>query len=159
MRILGIDPGYDRLGLAIIEKDGSDDTLIYSDCFETDSSLSFYDRLQLVGVEVEEVIRAYTPNHLGIEKIYFNTNQKTAMHISEVRGAILYIAAQNGLDIFEYTPPQVKAAVAGSGRATKKDITNMIHKLIEIKKEIRYDDEYDAIAVALTHSACNKDRY
>lgn len=157
MRILGIDPGYDRLGLAVVEKSGSDETLMYSDCFETDSSLSFHDRLQLVGVEIENVISSYTPEHLGIENVFFNTNQKTAMHIGEVRGAILYIAGQNDLGIFEYTPPQIKAAIAGTGRGTKKDVINMLHRLIEINKDIKHDDEYDAIAVALTHSACCKD--
>lgn len=154
MRILGIDPGYDRLGVAMIEKDNGSETLLYSDCFETDSKLTFHDRLRLVGAEVENVIHSYTPHQLGIENVFFNTNQKTAMHIGEVRGAILYIAGQNDLEIFEYTPPQIKAAVAGTGRGTKKDVITMLHKLIDINKKIRHDDEYDAIAVALTHSAC-----
>jgi crossover junction endodeoxyribonuclease RuvC len=153
MRILGIDPGYERLGIAVLEKESSENHLVFSECFKTPATLPFPDRLLLVGKEVEKVIQKFNPEHLAIENVYFNTNQKTAMHIGEVRGAILYIAKANGIGIFQYTPPQIKVAVAGSGLGSKKDVTAMLHRLIKINKEIRHDDEYDAIAVAVTHSA------
>ncbi|MDP2650362.1 MAG: crossover junction endodeoxyribonuclease RuvC [bacterium] len=156
MRILGIDPGYERLGIAVVEKENGIDALIFSECYKTPADLSFPERLHRVGTEVAAIIKKHKPEHLAIENLFFNTNQKTAMHIAEVRGAILYIAMENGLGVFQYTPPQIKAAVAGSGRGSKKDVTAMLGHLIRIDKEIRHDDEYDAIAVAVTHSAIHR---
>jgi len=79
------------------------------------------------------------------------------MDVAAVRGVILYVGRLHNLEIFEYTPPQIKSAVGGSGRANKKEIASMLHHLIDINKEIRLDDEYDAIAVALTHSAIHRE--
>lgn len=156
MRILGIDPGYERLGLAIIEKTTGKETLVYSECFQTDASLPFHERLLLVGEALSRVITEYSAEHLALENVYFNTNQKTAMDVAAVRGVALYIGRSFGLETFEYTPPQIKSAVGGSGRADKKEVAAMLHHLIDINKEIRLDDEYDAIAVALTHSAIHR---
>tara|TARA_B100000745_G_scaffold300609_2_gene255968 strand:+ start:144 stop:611 length:468 start_codon:yes stop_codon:yes gene_type:complete len=153
MRILGIDPGYDRLGISILEKKG-DETLVYSSCFQTDSALPFHERLFLVGERIQEVIQEFSPDHLAFENVYFNTNQKTAMDVAAVRGVLMYLARKNDLDVFEYTPPQIKSAVGGNGRASKREVQTMIHHLVDISHEIPLDDEYDAIAVALTHSAC-----
>ena len=91
-----------------------------------------------------------------IESLFFNTNQKTALLVSEAKGMIKYIALQNKLDVFEYTPLQIKIAVTGYGRSNKEQVTLMTKKLIHIKKGVKYDDEYDAIAVGLTYFACNK---
>ena len=151
MKILSIDPGYERLGIAIINHNNSHkEELLYSNCFKTSSTLPFARRLELLGDEVIRIIKLHNPEVLAIEKLYFTNNQKTAIGVAEVIGAIKYIAQNNKLNIFEYTPLQIKAAVAGSGRGNKKDVINMLHKLIKINKEIRYDDEYDAIAVGLT---------
>jgi len=156
MRIIGIDPGYERLGIAVIEKETGKETLVYSDCFQTDAKLSFHERLFLLGKELERVITTHKPSHLALENVFFNTNQKTAMDVAAVRGVILYVAKTNSLETFEYTPPQIKSAVGGSGRASKKEVATMLHHLVEIEKDIRLDDEYDAIAVALTHSAIHR---
>lgn len=156
MRIIGIDPGYERLGIAIIEKDSGKEILVHSECFQTDASLPFYERLHLIGERVRKLIREYKPDHLASENVFFNTNQKTAMDVAAVRGVLLYLGRLENLEIFEYTPPQIKAAIGGDGRADKKAVTLMIHYLIDINKKIRLDDEYDAIAVALTHSAIHR---
>ncbi|MBL4644727.1 MAG: crossover junction endodeoxyribonuclease RuvC [Candidatus Pacebacteria bacterium] len=153
MKIIGIDPGYERLGIAVVEKTTQKELLLYSQCFQTDSKLPFHERLLLLGEELQSVITKHKPDHLALENIFFNTNQKTAMDVAAVRGVILYVARSKNVQTFEYTPPQIKAAVGGSGRASKKEVASMLHHLIDINKEIRYDDEYDAIAVALTHSA------
>ncbi len=156
MRILGIDPGYERLGISVIEKTGGKEKLIHSECFQTESSLSFHERLNLLGEHLGEVIKNHKPEHVALENVFFNTNQKTAMDVAAVRGVIIFVGKQKGLEVFEYTPPQIKAAVGGSGKASKKDVEAMLHHLIDIHKEIRLDDEYDAIAVALTHSAIHR---
>jgi crossover junction endodeoxyribonuclease RuvC len=154
MKIISIDPGYERVGIAVIEKTDANnpdrEKLIYSNCFKTNKELSFIERLELVGQEVEKIIKKYKPKAFAIEKLFFNTNQKTATMISEVRGALIYIALKNKLKVYEYTPLQIKSAVCGDGHGDKKQVIAMIKNLIKIKKQIKYDDEYDAIAVGLT---------
>ncbi len=151
MLVLAIDPGYERIGIAVIEKDAKwKDILIYSDCFKTDSKDKFENRLLQVGEEIARLIEEYSPDALAIEKLFFNTNQKTAMNVAEVRGALIYIGKASKLTLFEYTPLQIKNAVTGYGRSTKEQIAKMVPNLIKINKEIEYDDEYDAIAIGLT---------
>lgn len=156
-RILSIDPGFERLGVAVIQKTGlQKDTLVYSNCFKTSSKIPFDQRLKNIGEEVERIIKEFKPKALAIEKLYLTTNQKTVMGVSEARGVIQYIAAKNNLTIYEYTPPQIKVAVAGYGKATKEMIMTMVPKLIKISENIKSDDEIDAIAIGLTCLACNK---
>ena len=157
MKILSIDPGFERVGIAIIEKTYlQKDKLVYSECFKTSAKIPFPERLRNIGIEIEKIIKKYKPKTLAIEKLYFTTNQKTAMGVSEVRGAILYIASKNNLIICEYTPPQIKLAVTGYGKASKEMIMSMVPKLIDIKERIKSDDELDAIAIGLTCLACEK---
>ncbi len=156
MRILGIDPGFERVGIAIVEKNKetqNKEQLIYSDCFKTSKSLPFSERLRLIGEEIKDVINKHKPDVLAIETLLFNSNQKTAMKVAEARGVMVYEAARKDLEICEYTPLQIKIAVAGYGRADKKQVTSMVNQLIKIEKPIKYDDEIDAIAVSLTCSA------
>ena len=156
-RILSIDPGFERIGIAIIEKSFlQKDILVYSDCFKTSAKIPFPERLRNIGIEVEKVIKKYKPGSLAIEKLYFTTNQKTAMGVSEARGVIVYIASKNGLSVYEYTPPQIKVAVTGYGKASKEMIMSMVPKLIDINTSINSDDELDAIAIGLTCLACEK---
>lgn len=150
MRILALDPGYERLGIALIERLDRKEKLLYSDCFKTSASLSFPERLHLIGSELEKLFKKYEPNVLAIEKLYFNSNQKTAMAVSQVRGASIYLAKRYEMDVFEYTPGQIKNAITGYGKSDKKQVMLMVPKLITIEKEIAYDDEFDAIAVGLT---------
>ncbi len=155
MKILGIDPGYDKLGIAVVEKvEGEKEKLVYSACIKTTRGAPFNERLMQIAEIVEQTISAHSPAALAIEKLFFTSNQKTAMQVSEVRGLIIYLASKNNLQIFEYTPSQVKSTVAGSGNASKDQIINMVPRLIKINKEIKEDDEYDAIALALTCLAC-----
>lgn len=152
MRIISIDPGYERLGIAILEK-GKKETLLFSECFKTKATLPFVDRLELVGKEVARIIGEYSPKALAIENLFIETNQKTAMRVAEVRGAILYQARILGLQIYEYTPLQVKVATTGYGKATKTQVMTMVKKLVSGAENIKQDDEMDAIAIGLTHFA------
>lgn len=157
LTILGIDPGYDKLGIAVVEKEGGKkENLIYSACIKTARGAPFNERLMQIAEIVEATISAHSPVALAIEKLFFTTNQKTAMQVSEVRGLIIYLATKNNLQIFEYTPSQVKSTIAGSGNASKDQIINMVPRLIKLNEEIKEDDEYDAIALALSGLACEK---
>lgn len=159
MRILSIDPGYERLGIAIIEKEKSGkERLIFSECFKTSSKKDFYLRLGEIGVEIESVIKKYGPEFLAIESLFFKNNQKTAMKVSEVRGTIIYICIKNDLKIKEFTPLEIKMAITSDGRGDKNQIINMIPKLIHLEKEIKHDDEYDAIAIGLTFFATHRNQ-
>ncbi len=153
MKVLGIDPGFGRCGVAIVEKVGGKEVLSYSDCIETSAENDFPARLLQVTDECARLIREYQPDAVAIEKLYFSNNQKTAMQVAEVRGAIINCASGFGLTVAEYTPGEVKSAVASSGRADKKQLAAMLHLLIKIEKKIRRDDEYYAIAIAVTHLA------
>lgn len=165
MKVLGIDPGYERLGIAVVEKVKNDkETLLYSACFKTSADIPFEERLLALGNEIKKVIRKYNPEALSIENLFLSTNQKTAMRVSEVRGAILYIAMSNGLSVKEFTPLQIKLAITGNGRSDKNSMIKMIPLLINIPrpstklgvKKITLDDEFDAIAAALTYFAYYK---
>lgn len=151
MRILAIDPGFERVGVAVIEKiEKQKDVLLYSDCFKTKKENLFHERLSQIGEEMEKIIKKYKPQILAIEKLYFTTNQKTVMNVAEARGVIIYSASSNGLNICEYTPPQIKLAVTGYGKATKDMVISMVPKLINMDKKTNSDDELDAIAIGLT---------
>ena len=155
MRILSIDPGFERIGIAIIERlPKQKDVLVYSSCFKTSAKIPFHARLTAIGNEIEKIIKKYKPQALAIEKLYFTTNQKTVMGVAEARGVIVYSASRNGLSIFEYTPPQIKVAVTGYGKASKDMVIRMVPKLIIMDNSIDSDDELDAIAIGLTCLAC-----
>src|SRR3989344_613736 len=152
MKILGIDPGYERLGIAILEKSQSDkkEKVIFSECFKTSAKLEFADRLFLIGEEVRKIIKKYKPEVLAIETLFLNTNHKTVMRVAEARGVVIYEAARAGLKIFEASPPQIKIATTGYGHADKNQIIKMVKILVDIDESKKSDDELDAIAIALT---------
>jgi len=159
MRVLAIDPGYGRCGMAVVEKTPQGETLLFSDCIETARDDSFVERLAAVADACQRLLTEHAPDCVALEKLYFTKNQKTAMHVAEVRGALIQIAAERDLPVFEYGPGEIKSAVAGSGRADKKQIEAMIRLLVRVDKTIKHDDEYDAIAVGLTHLAHHKSTY
>lgn len=154
-RIIGIDPGYDRLGIAVIEKPAKGEELVlYSECFQTSPKDTIYERFGKIAVEVGRVIEAFKPDVLAIETLFITKNQKTAMRVAEARGVILSEAIKHNLKIHEYTPMQIKVAVTSDGRSDKERIIKMVKILVSLPNKKIIDDEYDAIAVALTHSAC-----
>lgn len=153
MKILAIDPGYGRCGMAILEKESGRERVVYSTCVETFATARFPERLAHVAAACETLIKKYSPDAVAIERLYFSTNQKTAMQVAEVRGALMYVAENAGVAVFEYTPAQVKAAATGWGKTDKRGVAQMLRRLYNIEKEILHDDEYDAIAIGLTHLA------
>lgn len=155
MKVLGIDPGYERLGISILEKKDGDqkEILIYSDCFKTPKEFDHPKRLSLIFNEINRLLKEFKPDALSIETLFFNTNQKTAMKVSEARGVIISICSANGMEVKEFSPLQIKSAVTGDGRSDKGGVIKMIPLLITIKGDIKHDDEYDAIAAGLTFFA------
>ncbi|MEN9881181.1 MAG: crossover junction endodeoxyribonuclease RuvC, crossover junction endodeoxyribonuclease RuvC [Candidatus Parcubacteria bacterium] len=159
VRIIGIDPGFDRLGISIIDKNGTTETLLFSTCIITSRKDTFEKRLSHIGTSLETILQTYTPEELAIEALFFTTNQKTVITVAEVRGVCIYLCHHYKVKLFEYSPPQIKLAIAGHGKASKEDIAHMVPKILGItlpKKTL--DDELDAIAIALTHSANRQNR-
>lgn len=155
--ILGIDPGFDRLGIAVLEKKLNEEKLIFSSCITTDKKETFEERLFQIGENLEKIISEFKPHHLSIEKLFLNNNQRTAMHVSEARGVCIYLAKKYNLKIFEYSPPEIKLAVTGYGKASKTDVSLMVSRILKLNTKTKIlDDEFDAIAIALTHSAIIK---
>ncbi len=160
MKILGIDPGYDRVGIAIVEKNPSTkEVLLYSECFQTSSKDDFYTRLGQVGAKIAEIVTTFTPDALAIETLFITKNQKTAMRVAEARGVIMHEALRNKIPVFEYNPLQIKIAVTGHGGSDKTHVMKMIPLLVKIPTKKALDDEYDAIAVALTCLASERAAY
>lgn len=153
MRVISIDPGYDRIGIAVLELKNNTEKLIYSSCIETDKSQPLHERLVFLGDQFSNLVKKYSPNALAIEKIFFNKNIKTAIGVAEARGMLLYIAQINGCGVREFGPQEIKIAVTGYGKSDKKAVIDMVKKLIPSSPKEALDDEYDAIAVGITYLA------
>ena len=158
MRVLAFDPGYERLGVAVLEKQNGKEALLFSECFCTKKELAFSERLLLLGTEAERLIKRWKPDAVALEKVFFEKNKKTAMQVAEVRGALSYIAAARGIETRQYTPLEVKAAATGYGRAAKSEVALMVRRILRIPAGKKLDDELDAIAVGITCLA-NSRRY
>lgn len=153
MKVLAIDPGYGRCGIAVVEKRDGKDALLFSTCIETSASTAYAERLRTVIENIEHAIATHAPEALAMERLFFTNNQKTAMRVAEVRGAILRAAGAAGLTVHEYGPGEIKVATTGDGRADKKQVAAMVKLLVAMPNPVRLDDEYDAIAIGLTHLA------
>ncbi len=150
MRVLAIDPGYERLGIAVLEKQRGKDVLIHSECFQTPKEHAHSKRLSAILIRLEEIIREYKPNTCAIETLFFAKNQTTALKVAEVRGIVLALCDKCGMEIFEFSPAAIKIGVTGYGKSDKTAVTKMIPLLIKIDRKIKHDDEFDAIAVGIT---------
>lgn len=157
MRTLAIDPGYERVGIAVLQKDSKKNKLIFSECFKTDSKISLTERVFLIVEEIEKIIQTYKPDRFSIENVFHTNNTKTVLSVAESRGAVLYIARKYNLSIHQYTPLQIKNGVTGYGRATKQQVFSMVSRLIDLPPNVKQDDEIDAIAVGITDLAFAKE--
>ena len=151
MRILGIDPGYAILGYGILDMKGNKFKVIAYGSILTDNSMEMPQRLKLLYDELSEIIRRYQPEEASIEQLFFNNNAKTAILVGEARGVAVLACAQAGLAISEYTPLQIKQALAGYGRAEKKQVQQMVKTILHLEKVPKPDDTADALAVAVCH--------
>lgn len=152
MIILGIDPGIAILGYGIIKYEYNKFTAIDYGAITTDSKQSMPDRLGLLYNGLEELIKIHRPQAFAVEELFFNKNVKTALTVGHARGVILLAAHQHNLNIFEYTPLQVKQAIVGYGRAEKKQVQQMVKILLHLNEIPKPDDVADALAIAICHA-------
>lgn len=149
-KILGIDPGFGRMGWAIVRRDKNNYFAEEIGCLETKSKTPYQERIRQIGEGIEKIISKHRPEIMAIEKLFFAANQKTALRVSEARGVAVYLASVAKIPILEYTPLEIKVAVCGYGRADKKQIQNMVKILLKLKTVPKHDDATDALAAALT---------
>ena len=150
MKVIAIDPGYDRLGVAVLEHRNNRDTVLFSTCIESSRSLPLHERLYTVGQQLTEIMETYRPTSVAVETLFFNKNITTAIGVAQARGMILYIGKLHGCAVHEFGPQEVKVAVTGYGKSDKTAVIAMVKRLAAQVPEKAHDDEYDAIAVGIT---------
>ena len=151
MRILGIDPGYAILGWGVIEKKGSSFIPIAYGSLETDKDMPMPERLKVLYSGLMEIIAEYEPEEPSVEELYFINNAKTAIFVGQARGVALLACINSGVELFEYTPLQIKTAMTGFGRAEKKQIQSMVKMILNLDSVPKPDDTADALAAAICH--------
>ena len=151
MIILGIEPGYAIVGYGVLEYSNNKFKVIEYGAITTDSKTDMFDRFKSIYDDICDVMERTKPDFMAIEELFFNSNQKTAINVAQARGVILLAAMNRGIRIFEYTPLQVKQAVAGYGRADKKQVQQMVKLLLGLKEVPKPDDTADAVAIAICH--------
>lgn len=156
MRILGIDPGFGRMGWGIIDEKSGKTTPVDYGCLETSPKKDLPERLKEVHMFVLNLIDKYHPDALAIEELFFNTNAKTAFSVGQARGVIILAATLNNMQVSVYTPLEVKIAITGYGRAEKGQVSQMIKLLLGLSAIPKIDDTADALAIAITHAFSNK---
>jgi crossover junction endodeoxyribonuclease RuvC len=148
--ILGIDPGFGRVGYGIIKKDLKLGwKMLAFGCIETSPKKSFVARISQIHEELVGIIKKYKPTRMAVEELFFFSNMKTAIEVGQARGVILLTGVENNLPIDEFTPLQVKQAITGYGRAEKDQMQKMVAVVLGLKEKIKSDDAADALAVAL----------
>ncbi|HET7630313.1 MAG TPA: crossover junction endodeoxyribonuclease RuvC [Candidatus Saccharimonadales bacterium] len=153
MRIIGIDPGTGILGFGVIDAlPGGKAKLIDAGVIRTPAHQADELRLGTIYDELTDVIKQTKPKAMSVEKLFFARNVTTAMSVAQARGVVLLTGRQANLDIFEYTPLQIKQAITGYGQADKKQIQQMVKTILGLSRAPKPDDCADAIAAALTHA-------
>ncbi len=151
MIIMGIDPGFAITGYGVVKYEGNKFSVLDYSAITTGASMKFSDRLLVLYNELEKLIDKYKPDAISIEELFFNKNIKTALTVGHGRGVAVLAAAKSGIDIFEYTPLQVKQSVVGYGRAEKAQIQQMVKAILNLPAIPKPDDVADALAVAICH--------
>ena len=152
MIILGIDPGLAIVGFGVLKFERGSFTTIDYNVITTPAHTPVHERLKMIYDGMQILIDKYKPDDLAIEELFYNTNQKTVISVCEARGVILLSAYQKGMDIYEYTPLQVKQSVVGYGRAEKKQVQTMVKNILKLDKIPKPDDAADALAIAICHA-------
>ncbi|MDR2655920.1 MAG: crossover junction endodeoxyribonuclease RuvC [Oscillospiraceae bacterium] len=152
MLILGVDPGYATIGCGIVDYKSARFKVVDYRPVLTSAGTPFPERLRIIYEEMDFIIKKYRPESIAIEKVFFNTNSKTAIDVSQARGVIILAAAQNGLSVNEYTPLQVKQSVVGYGQADKNQVMEMTRIILNLSDIPKPDDVADALALAICHA-------
>jgi crossover junction endodeoxyribonuclease RuvC len=149
MITLGIDPGTATTGYGIIKHTKNQPELVDFGVVSTDKKLSDAERLEILADDIEQLIKKYKPEAVGVEKLFLTTNQKTVMTVSQARGVVLLVCQKHKLPIFEFTPLQVKNFICGYGKAEKKQVQYVVQQTFKLKAPPKPDDAADALAIAI----------
>jgi crossover junction endodeoxyribonuclease RuvC len=150
--ILGIDPGVATVGFGIISETGGVPKPVRYGVISTPAGMRLALRLKQINNDVSELIKTFKPDAIAVEELFFNTNQKTAVAVAHGRAAVILAGEELFIPMFEYTPLQVKKAVAGYGHATKKQVMEMVKRLLSMEQNPKPDDAADALAIAICHA-------
>ncbi len=151
IRILGVDPGYAIVGFGVVEYDGIHFSPIEYGAVLTEAHTPFTERLCAIHTDMEYIFEKFKPDCMAIEKLFFTTNQKTAIDVAQARGVTVLSAAVRNVSVYEYTPLQVKSAVVGYGKAEKMQVMEMTRQLLNLAQIPKPDDAADALAIAICH--------
>ena len=152
MRILGIDPGLATVGFSVVDSEKNKMKLVTCGVISTPAHTSLSSRLDRIYNDMEELIKTFNPDVMSIEELFFNTNITTGIAVAHARGVILLAAYKLGVRVYEYTPLQVKQAVVGYGRAEKKQVIDMVKRILNLPAAPKPDDAADAVALAICHA-------
>jgi len=150
--IMGVDPGTAITGYGLVDFKGNRFSPVEYNCIRTPAKMNLADRLLILYRELEKVIEKYRPDRFAVEKLFFNTNARTALAVGQARGVVLLLGAMAGLQVYEYTPLEVKQAVVGYGRAEKGQVQYMVKAILCLPEVPKPDDVADALAVAICHA-------
>ncbi len=156
MKILGIDPGTATTGFGVVEKKAGKLTAVDYGVISTSKDLPMHLRLNIIFQDLTELINHHKPDAIAVEKLFFVKNITTGISVGQARGVVLLTAAQADLDLFEYTPLQVKQSVTSYGQANKKQVQEMVQKILKLSTLPEPDDAADALAIAICHAASAK---
>lgn len=151
MRILGIDPGYAIVGYGVLDYQNNSFRTVDYGAITTTAGTPFDKRLLAIDEQLTDIIARVRPDAMSIEKLFFNSNQKTAIDVAQARGVIVLCATKAGIPVYEYTPLQVKMSVVGYGRAEKRQVMEMTRIMLGLEKVPKPDDTADALAIAICH--------
>ncbi|WP_101473537.1 crossover junction endodeoxyribonuclease RuvC [Fusobacterium sp.] len=151
MRVLGIDPGTAIVGFSIVDFEKNKINVIDYGCIFTDKDMAMEDRLCIIFTELDKLIKKYNPDEMAVEELFYFKNNKTIISVGQARGVIVLCGRLNKLNVYSYTPLQVKMGITGYGRAEKKQIQLMVQKILNLEEIPKPDDAADALAVAVTH--------
>ncbi|MBO6231995.1 MAG: crossover junction endodeoxyribonuclease RuvC [Ruminiclostridium sp.] len=152
MRIIGIDPGYAIVGFGVVDYERRVFDVVDYGAVTTDADTDFNTRLLEIYDDICVIFDRYRPEAMAIERLYFTSNQKTAIAVAEARGIVLLAARQRGIEIYEYTPLQVKSSVTGYGKAVKKQVQELTKNILKLPEIPKPDDTADALAIAVCHA-------
>lgn len=151
MRVIGIDPGYATIGWGVLNYNNFKFEIIAHGAITTPADMLFCDRLVMLYSKFYDILNLYKPDCMSIERLFFSSNKKTAIDVAQARGVLLFCAKGFGIDIFEYSPLQVKKGITGLSRAAKSQVMYMTKNILNLKKMPKPDDVADALALAVVH--------
>ncbi|NCC69195.1 MAG: crossover junction endodeoxyribonuclease RuvC, partial [Clostridia bacterium] len=147
-----IDPGIATVGFGIVDSEKNKQTLVRCGVITTPAGTSLSSRLDLIFNDIGELIKTFSPDDMAVEELFFNTNITTGISVAQGRGVVLLAGYRAGIQVFEYTPLQVKQAVVGYGRAEKNQVIDMVRRILNMKDAPKPDDAADAVAIAICHA-------